>query len=282
MTAVAVLGTGYMGAPMARNIVTAGHDVRVWNRTPDRAEPVVAAGATLAPSPAEAVDGAGIVVTMLADGSAVDEVVRAAAPGLARRALWLQMSTVGLEWTNNLAELADDLGVVLVDAPVLGTRKPAEEGELTVLAAGPPELRAQAQPIFDAVGARTIWLDRAGDASRLKLVTNAWIMSLTVVLAEAMSLADGLGLDPQRFLDAIEGGAVGAPYAQIKGRLMAADDYPTSFPVRLASKDARLVVDAAERHDLHLPVATAVAERYAAAVDAGHGERDMAAVRRVT
>lgn len=282
MTAVAVLGTGYMGAPMARNIVTAGHDVRVWNRTPDRAEPVVAAGATLAPSPAEAVDGAGIVVTMLADGSAVDEVVRAAAPGLARRALWLQMSTVGLEWTNNLAELADELGVVLVDAPVLGTRKPAEEGELTVLAAGPPELRAQAQPIFDAVGARTIWLDRAGDASRLKLVTNAWIMSLTVVLAEAMSLADGLGLDPQRFLDAIEGGAVGAPYAQIKGRLMAADDYPTSFPVRLASKDARLVVDAAERHDLHLPVATAVAERYAAAVDAGHGERDMAAVRRVT
>jgi 3-hydroxyisobutyrate dehydrogenase len=280
MTAVAVLGTGYMGAPMAHNIIAAGHDVRVWNRSRERAAHLVDEGATLASSPAAAVTDADIVVTMLSEGSAVAEVMRAAGPGLRSGAAWLQMSTVGDQWTSNLAELADELDVAFFDAPVLGTRKPAEAGELTVLAAGPAELRTQVEPIFDAVGSRTIWLDRPGEASRLKLVTNAGIMSLTVVLGEAMSLAEGRGLDPQRCLDAIDG-PVGAPYAQIKRKLMLNDDYPTSFPVRLARKDAELVVAAAASRDLHLPVAAATAERYAAADEAGHSEADMAAVRRV-
>lgn len=280
MTTVAVLGTGIMGGPMARNIAAAGHDVRVWNRTRDKAE-ALADAAVVASSPAEAVDGADVVVTSLADGAVVDEVMRLAAPSLRRGAVWLQMSTVGVAWTANLKRLADEFDVALFDAPVLGTRKPAEEGGLTVLAAGPPELRADAQPIFDAVGARTIWLDRTGDASRLKLVTNAWITSMTVVLAESIALAEGLGIAPQRFLDAIAGGAVGAPYAQIKGPSMANDDYPTSFPVRLARKDAQLVLDAADEVGLDLQVAAATAQRFAEADDAGHGEADMAAVRRV-
>lgn len=279
MTAVAVLGTGYMGAPMARNILAAGHEVSVWNRSPERAAALADAGATMAQSPDAAVADADVVITMLSEGNAVAEVMRAAAPGLRSGVLWLQMSTVGDQWTTDLGELADELGVVFIDAPVLGTRKPAEAGELTVLAAGPPELRDRVQPIFDAVGSRTIWLQRPGEASRLKLVTNAWIMSLTVVLAESVALAESLDLDPQRFLDAIDG-PVGAPYAQIKGKLMISDEYPTSFPVRLARKDAELVVAAAAARDLDLPVAAAAAERYAAADDAGHSEADMAAVRR--
>jgi 3-hydroxyisobutyrate dehydrogenase len=278
--AVAVLGTGLMGAPMARNIAAAGHDLRVWNRTRDKAE-ALADTAVVASSPAEAVDGADVVVTSLADGGVVDEVMRAAAPSLRPGMAWLQMSTVGIAWTTTLGDLADELDVTMFDAPVLGTRKPAEDGELTVLAAGPPEQRSMAQPIFDAVGAQTIWLDSPGEASRLKLVTNAWITSLTVVLAESMSLAEGLGVAPQRFLDAIAGGAVGAPYAQIKGALMIDDDYPTSFPVRLARKDAQLVLEAAETAGLDLAVATATARRFADADEAGHGEADMAAVRRV-
>ena len=279
MTTVAVLGTGIMGAPMARNIAAAGHEVRVWNRTRDRAEALTDV-AVVAPTPAAAVEGADVVVTSLADGAVVDEVMRAAAPSLRAGAVWLQMSTVGVAWTAELADLADEVGVALVDAPVLGTRTPAEEGTLTVLAAGSPELRDTAQPIFDAVGAQTIWLDAPGDASRLKLVTNAWITSMTVVLAESIALAEGLGIAPQRFLDAIAGGAVGAPYAQIKGPSMVDDDYPTSFPVRLARKDAQLVLDAARNAGLDLLVATATARRFAEADDAGHGDADMAAVRR--
>jgi len=279
MTTVAVLGTGIMGAPMARNIAAAGHEVRVWNRTRDRAEALTDVAA-VASTPAEAVERADVVVTSLADGAVVDEVMRAAAPSLRAGAVWLQMSTVGVAWTADLADLADEVGVTMFDAPVLGTRKPAEEGTLTVLAAGSPDLRATAQPIFDAVGAQTIWLDAPGDASRLKLVTNAWITSMTVVLAESIALAEGLGIAPQRFLDAIAGGAVGAPYAQIKGPSMVDDDYPTSFPVRLARKDAQLVLDAARNAGLDLLVATATAQRFAEADDAGHGDADMAAVRR--
>ena len=279
MTTVAVLGTGYMGGPMASNLAVAGHTVRVWNRSRVRAEALAEAGVTIADSPAEAVDGAGVVITMLADGPVVAEVIDAASPGLGSDVIWLQMSTVGDAWSAKLAERAADLGVIHVDAPVLGTRKPAEDGQLVVLAAGPNEVRDRVTPVFDAVGSRTIWLDEVGQASRLKLVINAWIAALTVALAESVALAEHLDVDPRQFLDAIKGGAVGAPYAQIKGPMMIDGEYPTSFPVRLARKDVGLVLDAAGGK-LPLRVAEAVAAQFSAAIEVGAGEEDMAAVRR--
>lgn len=279
MTTVAVLGTGYMGAPMARNIAAAGHAVRVWNRSRDRAAPVADAGATVAVSPADAVRGADIVITMLSDGPVVAEVIDAAADGLAAGAVWLQMSTVGGRWAADLADRADELGVTYVDAPVLGTRHPAETGELVVLASGADEVRDRVAPVFDAVGSRTMWLDGRTDASRLKLVINAWIAALTGALAESVALAEHLDVDPRLFLQAIDGGAVGAAYAQIKGPMMIEGDYATSFPVRLARKDVGLVIEAAGE-DLHLRVAEAVAAHFSDAMDAGAGEDDMAAIRR--
>lgn len=279
MSTVAVLGTGYMGAPMARNIADAGHTVRVWNRSRARAEPLADAGATVADTPAEAVDGADIVITMLSDGPVVAEVIDAAAGRLGADVVWLQMSTVGDAWSVTLAARATDLGVTYVDAPVLGTKKPAEDGSLVVLAAGADDVRDRVAPIFDAVGWRTLWLDGVGRASRLKLVINAWIAALTAALAESVALAEHLDVDPRQFLDAIDGGAVGAPYAQIKGPMMIAGEYPTSFPVRLAHKDVGLVLDAAG-DTLPLRVAEAVAAQFSAAIDAGAGEDDMAAVRR--
>ena len=279
MSTVAVLGTGYMGAPMARNIADAGHTVRVWNRSRARAEPLADAGATVADTPAEAVDGADIVITMLSDGPVVAEVIDAAAGRLGADVVWLQMSTVGDTWSGTLAARATDLGVTYVDAPVLGTKKPAEDGSLVVLAAGADDVRDRVAPIFDAVGSRTLWLDGVGRASRLKLVINAWIAALTAALAESVALAEHLDIDPRQFLDAIDGGAVGAPYAQIKGPMMIAGEYPTSFPVRLAHKDVGLVLDAAG-DTLPLRVAEAVAAQFSAAIDAGAGEDDMAAVRR--
>jgi len=162
---------------------------------------------------------------------------------------------------------------------VLGTKKPAEDGQLVVLAAGAGDVRDRVTPVFDAVGSRTIWLDGVGQASRLKLVINAWIAALTAALAESVALAEHLDVDPRQFLDAIDGGAVGAPYAQIKGPMMIDGEYPTSFPVRLARKDVGLVLDAAG-DDLPLRVAKAVAAQFSAAIDAGAGEDDMAAVRR--
>lgn len=279
MDTIAVLGTGIMGAPMARNLLAAGYPVRVWNRTAEKARPLSDNGAVVADSPARAVAGADVIITMLLDADSVAGVIERAASGLAPGTLWLQMATVGVDG-DRLTGLADELGLRYVDAPVLGTKQPAEKGELVVLAA-PPAFREQAQPLVDVLGTRTVWLDEAGQASRLKLVVNTWIGGLTALLGEVFALADGLDVDPRRFLEAVDGGPVGAPYAHIKGELMIAGDYPTSFPVRHVVKDLSLITDAAAGAGVGLRVAEAVAERFRRALEEGYGDEDMAAVRRV-
>lgn len=277
MTTVAMLGTGHMGAPMARNIADAGHSVRVWNRSREKAEPLADHGIAVTDTPADAVSGAAVVVTMLSDGPVVADVIGRAGDAIAVGTVWLQMSTIGDQWTATLAQWAAEADITFVDAPVLGTKQPAESGELTVLVAAPNPVRSSITPLFEAVGSRTIWLDEVGQPSRLKLVVNAWVIALTTALAESTALAEHLDLDPRAFLAAIDGGAVGAPYAQIKGPMMIDGDYPTSFPARLACKDVGLVLEAGT--GLRLRVAEAAAAHFAAAVDAGHGDADMAAVR---
>jgi 3-hydroxyisobutyrate dehydrogenase len=276
---VAVLGTGIMGAAMARNLLWVGMEVRAWNRTREKAEPLAEGGAKVTDTPAEAAEGANFLITMLSDAGAVEEAVGGdVLPALAEDGVWLQMSTVGTEWSDRLEKLAAERSVAYVDAPVLGTKQPAEQGALIVLASGPEEVRERSQPVFDAVGSKTLWLGPAGAGSRLKLVVNNWIVGLIGVLAETTALAEATGVDPSRFLEVIEGGPLGLPYAQIKGKMMIEEEFPTSFSLRLARKDAALVLEAAEKEGLRLAVAEAVAARFDEALDAGHGEEDMAAV----
>ena len=274
---VAFLGTGIMGAPMAANIAKAGQDVRVWNRTRAKAEPLSDV-AEVADSAAAAAGGADVLVTMLADGPAVASAFEAAsaAPGT----VWLQMSTVGLDWTEKLAALAEKAGVVFVDAPVLGTKQPAEQGQLQVLASGPDEAREAATPVFDAVGARTLWLGPAGQGSRLKLVLNAWVLALTNATAESLALARALGLDPSLFLETIKGGGLDVGYAHLKGAAMLSGEYAPLFPAELAAKDARLVLEAAG-DAVDLAGAKAVRDHLEAAVSAGYGAEDMAGLFRI-
>src|ERR671910_1300482 len=280
-TKVAVLGTGIMGAAMARNLLSEGMEVRVWNRSREKAEPLKEDGAEVTGSPADAARGADFLLTMLADAEAVEEAVAGdVLPALAEGGVWLQMSTVGEDGTKRLAETANEHGVDFVDAPVLGTRQPAEQGQLVVLASGPEEVREKTQKIFDAVGSKTVWLGEAGAGSSLKLVINNWIVGLLGVLAETVAFANFIGVDPARFLETIEGGPLGLPYAQLKGNMMIEEDFPTSFSARLARKDAGLVLDTAEAHDLVMPIAKAVAARFDEAIQAGHGEQDMAAIYR--
>jgi 3-hydroxyisobutyrate dehydrogenase len=187
------------------------------------------------------------------------------------------MSTVGVAATDELAALADSAGVPFVDAPVLGTRQPAEQGTLTVLASGPDDVRERCAPVFDAVGARTLWLGDAGAATKLKLVANSWVLAVTNGVAESIALANALGVDPERFLEAISGGALDLPYAHAKGGAMIKGEYPASFSATLAAKDARLVLDAAGEHADLRGIAAALAH-LEAAEQAGHGEDDMAAL----
>jgi 3-hydroxyisobutyrate dehydrogenase len=279
---IAVLGTGRMGAPMARNLLAAGFPVAVWDRTPAHAAPLTADGARLADSPAGAATAADVVITMLADGDAVEQAMASPFTGarstLARGAVWVQMATVGIEWTERLAALASAGGHEFVDAPVSGSDGPAREGTLTVLASGPEPVRDRVQPIFDSLGQRTTWLGPAGNGTRLKLVLNSWLVSLTEAMAETLALTDALGLEPRLLLDTIAGGPLAAPYALVKGEAMIQGDFEPGFAVRHAVKDARLALAAAGREELELPVTAAVLRRWDRAIADGHADDDVASV----
>lgn len=279
MAEIAVLGTGIMGAPMARNLLHAGFGVRAWNRTSEKARPLADEGATVADSPGEAASGSDILLTMLADAEAVAEAAAGGAlDALSEGAVWIQASTVGIEGNERLARLAADRGVAYVDAPVLGTREPAEQGQLVVLASGPGEAEERCAPVFDAIGSKYLWLGEAGAGSRLKLVVNNWITGLLGVLGETFALARAADVDPQSFLQTIQGGPLDAPYAQMKGRMMLDGEYPPSFTAALARKDVGLVLDAARAGGLDPAIAGAVAGYFDAAIEAGRGEEDMAAI----
>ncbi|MFI9080413.1 NAD(P)-dependent oxidoreductase [Streptomyces sioyaensis] len=277
---VAVLGTGIMGAAMARNLARAGLDVRAWNRTRARAEPLAADGIRVTDTPAEAVDGADVVLTMLLDGPAVLDALHQAAPALPPGALWLQMSTVGLEGLAPLARFAGEHGLRFVDAPVLGTRDPAEKGELTILAAGPQDVRERAERVFGVVGSRTRWVgeDAAdGAASRLKLVVNTWVLTVTSGTGETLALAKGLGVDPRDFLAVVAGGVLDLPYLRLKSELILSENFPASFSVSVAHKDARLIAEAAQDAGIHMDLLAGAAERFRRAERQGHGDKDASA-----
>jgi 3-hydroxyisobutyrate dehydrogenase len=176
-----------------------------------------------------------------------------------------------------MVALAKDLGVTLVDAPVLGTRKPAEDGALVVLASGPEEAREAVTPVLDAIGSRTMWVGEAGGGSRLKLAANAWVATALEGVAESLALTRDLGLDPALFLEAVAGGAMDAPYVQLKGKGMLAGEFAPAFTLAGALKDVDLILAAASDAGTDLGLMPSIREHFARAVDAGHGDLDMSA-----
>jgi 3-hydroxyisobutyrate dehydrogenase len=276
---VAVIGTGTMGAPMARNLAAAGLEVSAWNRSREKAEPLTDHGIEVAATATDAAAGADAVLTVLTSGDAVEQVMGGGVlEAMQDGAVWIQASTIGVAAAERMRESAGSAGVPLVDAPVLGTKQPAEQGALVVLASGPPEQEERCAPVFDAVGSRTLWLGEAGAGSRMKVIVNSWLTALVTALAETIALARSLGEDPRRFLEVIEGGPLGLPYAELKGSAMIDHQYPPSFSLHLAEKDVGLVLEAAEQAGLRLELTEAVRSRFARAAELGHGEEDMAAV----
>ncbi|SFL49137.1 NAD(P)-dependent oxidoreductase [Geodermatophilus ruber] len=262
---VAVLGTGVMGAGMVASLRRAGLPVRMWNRDGRKARALTGTGAEAFDSPAEAAAGADVVLTVLLDADAVIDVIRRAAP--AAGTPWLQCATVGLAGVDRVIAVAGELGLVLVDSPVLGTRKPAADGALVLLASGPEEIRARLAPVCDAIGRRTLWLGEAGAGSRLKLACNAWIFLLTAGVAQSIALARGLGLDPQDFFRAIEGAPVDSAYARAKGAAMLAGDHTVSFALAGAVKDLGLIRSAQQAAGVPDRLTAAVLETMAAAAE---------------
>jgi 3-hydroxyisobutyrate dehydrogenase len=278
---VAVLGTGIMGAAMARNLVSAGLPTTVWDRSPAATAPLAMAGARVAGSPAEAVQEAHVVITMLPTAGVVNSVIfdNGAAEALAKGAAWAQMGTIGLAETTGIASRLGQLrpDVMFVDAPVSGSKGPAEAGQLLILASGPPAAAAALGPVFSAIGRKTVWLGDAGQGSRMKLAVNAYMSILIEGVAEALELAGRLGIDDSKLAEAIEGGPLDAPIADAKLHKMERGDFAPEFPLEWALKDVDLALGAAG--DDELPLLAALSRQWRAAVDAGHGREDISAAR---
>jgi 3-hydroxyisobutyrate dehydrogenase len=278
---VAVIGAGIMGSAMARRMLSAGLPVTVWDRSASASGSLAEAGAVAAGSAREAVRDAGVVITMLPtldvvgsvifDGGVVDD--------FARGCVWAQMGTIGVEGTimtrDRLAARRPD--VVFVDAPVSGSKGPAEQGQLLILASGPTAAAEIVAPAFEAIGRKTVWLGEAGKGSQVKLIVNAYMSILIEGVAEALELADRMGIGHQQLEEVIEGGPLDAPIADAKLHKMDQSDFSAEFPLEWALKDVDLAIGAAQGADL--PLLSALSRQWRLAVDAGHGREDVSAAR---
>jgi 3-hydroxyisobutyrate dehydrogenase len=278
---VAVLGAGIMGSAMTRNLVAAGVNTRVWDRSSAATTPLADAGAVVAPSAPEAVRDADVVITMLPTAGAVESVIfdGGVAEAFPDGCVWAQMGTIGAESTRRIRDrlAAQRPTVIFVDAPVSGSKGPAEQGQLLILASGPAAAADRVGPVFDILGRKTVWLGEAGQGSVVKLIVNAYMSILIEGVAETMELADRLGIGHQEVAEAIEGGPLDAPIADAKLHKMDRADYAAEFPLEWALKDVDLAISAAG--DEAPPLLAALSGQWHAAVAAGHGRQDISAAR---
>jgi 3-hydroxyisobutyrate dehydrogenase len=282
---VAVIGAGgVMGLPIARNLARAGFPVRAWNRTAAKLEPLAEeSGVEASATPAAAVAGADVVISLLSDAAVTLEAMAflagaAGGEAPATDAIWVQSATIGIEGTERCADLAAAAGIGFVDAPLLGTKQPAEAAKLVVLASGDEQLALRLEAPFGAIGRRTLWVgSEPGAASRLKLAINTWILALAEASAETVALVGGLGVDPDLFFDALTGTPLDSSYLRGKGAAMLAGDFEPTLSLTLAAKDAGLAADAGRAAGLDLPLLDAVRGRLEEAALV-HGEADVGAI----
>jgi 3-hydroxyisobutyrate dehydrogenase len=279
---VAVLGIGAMGHGMAASALRASIPTIVWDRRMEAAGDLAELGAQVALTAADAARRAAIVVTMVTDADAVISIARdqgmlaALAPG----AIWAQMSTIGVAGIDRVAAMvrSERPDVLLLDAPVSGSRDPAERGQLTIFASGPAEARSRVGPLFGALGQRTFWAGEAGAGTRLKLVNNTWLAFANEAVAASVALGHRLGLETTTMVDALGGSSLVAPWQAAKLGRIADGDFSAQFALSLALKDVHLALQAAG--DGRFAVLACLADEWQQAVDQGLGEQDLTVVAR--
>jgi 3-hydroxyisobutyrate dehydrogenase len=276
---VTILGAGRMGSAMAARLAETGHQVTIWDRDAHHIQQTAHDGVAAAIDLAAAVGDAAVVITMVTNGDAVRDVAQRMLPAMREEAVWVQASTVGADWADRLRALAETYRRSVLDAPVSGSTGPARSGTLSWLVSGPTAAIEAARPVLDSLGERVIVVGQAQQASRLKLIVNTWMTAATVAMADALAAADRLGVPRATLLEVISGGPLAMPYALQKAQLMTEGDYTPGFPVELALKDVRL---AEQAEGIQPPLAHALEERLVRAVDAGHGQDDVAAVAAVS
>jgi 3-hydroxyisobutyrate dehydrogenase len=280
--AVAVIGLGIMGSGMARNLLRAGFDVTVYNRSRAKAEALGAEGARVAATPTEAAQGAEVVISMVADDDASRAVwlgeegaLAAVAPG----AVLVESSTVTVGWVRELAEKAAGRGVELLDAPVTGSRDQAAGGQLLFLVGGAAAALERVRPVLAAMSRDAVYLGPSGSGATLKLINNFLCGVQAASLAEAFGMLERAGLDREQALGVLLAGAPASPIVKGLAGRMAAEEYtPPHFALRLMTKDLRYAVEEGARHGVKLRTGVAAREVMERGVEAGFGERDMSAV----
>ena len=276
---IAILGIGAMGHGMATSALRAGIPTMVWNRNQDAAQDLAQLGAIVAPTGADAARAAAIVVTMVTDADASvirdDGVLAALAPG----AILVQMSTIGVAGIERVAAIVaqERPDVTLLDAPVSGSKDPAERGQLTIFASGPVGAKPRVAALFDALGQRTIWVGDVGTGTRLKLVANTWLAFAAEAVVASVALARGLGLETQGVLDALEGNPLMSPWQEAKLHRIAKGEFSPQFALSLALKDVRLAEEAAGDR---FGALSCLADEWQHAVDLGLGHQDVTVVTR--
>ena len=279
---VAVLGTGAMGHGMATSALRAGIPTIVWNREPEATRDLAGLGAEIAETAADAARRAAIIVTMVTDTDAVMSIARdlGVLATLAPGAIWAQMSTIGVAGIERVAALmdAERPDVMLLDAPVSGSKDPAAQGHLTIFASGPDGARSRVAPLFDALGQRTIWVGPVGAGSRLKVVNNTWLAFETEAVAASVALARRLGLETDKVVDALGTSPLVSPWQAAKLQRIAEGDFSAQFALSLALKDVRLALQAAD--DDGFAVLACLADEWQRVVDQGLGDQDLTVVTR--
>jgi 3-hydroxyisobutyrate dehydrogenase len=279
---IAVVGAGTMGAAMAKRLLSANFTVDVWSLHEETNAPLVELGATSHPEPKSAVAKADVVLTMLPTADVTENLMfnEQGLEAMQRDAIWVQMATIGPKATEDIASRARSLrsDVTFVDAPVSGSRAPAESGQLLILASGDESVATRLEDFFGAIGRKTMWLGPIGAGSRMKLILNTWLAFQAEGAAESLSLATRLNTDPSLVVDALRDNALASPYAVAKLQKMIDADFRPDFSIDWALKDLELV--GADAGSDAAPVASVIAERWRTLVENGSSGLDVSAASR--
>lgn len=278
---IGFIGLGIMGSRMARNLLDAGHALVVYNRTQEKTDVLVAAGATRADSPDAAAREAEVLITMLPTPVVIqtlateeDGFLDAMPPG----SRWVECSTVHPVFARAMAGLADVQGVHYVDAPVAGTKGPAATGELIFLAGGRGEDIDYCQPLFDSMGQKVVHMGEVGQGAAMKMVVNLMLGSAMAAYSEALVLGASLGLPRQMMADVLLAAPVTAPFLKAKQALIDQENFEAHFPLRWMRKDLQLAAQSAYEQGVALPALNAIKEIYALAEKGGLGTKDFSAI----
>lgn len=282
---IGFVGLGIMGSAMATNLLKAGFNVSVWNRSVDKCAHLVELGATVAASPRAVAESSDVVIAMMATPGAVQSVrdgSEGIVAGLSAGKGYVDMSTVGADTSIESAILTHEKGALFLEAPVAGSRKPAEDATLTIIAAGDRALYDSSLPALEKMGKKIMFLGETGQAARMKLANNLVMCGMLTALSEGIALAAGSGLDTAQLLEVLDSGAVTNPMFRMKGPQIAANkEYPVAFPLKHMQKDLRLALRLAEEVGQPLFTTATINELYKAALAQGLGDEDFAAVSRV-